>query len=125
MMWGLIFSDVGLDIRRKASTTLITRCAVLSPFLATWMMELGREVHTAELPYLFPYFLTELPEQAVKGIFRFLSSTIGRYQDAGSRRATYKLVAAVVRAFPESSVKNVVAALSSFADSCKKRCAPW
>ena len=35
-MWGWLFSDVGLDITGKASTTLITRCAVLSPFLATW-----------------------------------------------------------------------------------------
>jgi len=121
-MWGLIFSDVGLDITGKASTTDHKVCCAVTILS---YMELGREVHTAELPNLFPYFSTELPEQAVKGIFRFLSSTIGRYQDAGSRRATYKLVAAVVRAFPESSVKNVVAALSSFADSCKKRCAPW
>ncbi|KAK7087777.1 stalled ribosome sensor GCN1-like [Littorina saxatilis] len=62
----------------------------------------------------------DFPEQAVKGIFRFLSSTIGRYHDAGSRRAAFKLVAAVVRAFPESSVKNITTALTPFADNCKQ-----
>ncbi|XP_076452806.1 stalled ribosome sensor GCN1-like [Babylonia areolata] len=65
-----------------------------------------------------------LPELAVRGIFRFLTSTVGRYQDAASRRAAYKLVAAVVRAYPELSVTNIVTALSSFVDGCKKNSSP-
>ncbi|PVD31523.1 hypothetical protein C0Q70_06936 [Pomacea canaliculata] len=66
----------------------------------------------------------DLPEPAVKGIFRFLTSALGRYHDAGSRRASFKLVSAVTKAYPESSVKNIVSALSSFAESCKKKYHP-
>lgn len=68
--------------------------------------------------------ILDLPEPAVKGIFRFLTSALGRYHDAGSRRASFKLVSAVTKAYPESSVKNIVSALSSFAESCKKKYHP-
>ncbi|KAL8584762.1 hypothetical protein ACOMHN_035681 [Nucella lapillus] len=66
----------------------------------------------------------DLPEAAVKGIFRFLSSTVGRYHDAGSRRAACRLVGGVVRVFPAPTVTNIVTAFTPLAEGYKKNASP-
>ncbi|KAL8584753.1 hypothetical protein ACOMHN_035672 [Nucella lapillus] len=66
----------------------------------------------------------DLPEAAVKGIFRFLSGTVGRYHDAGSRRAACRLVGGVVRVFPTPTVTNIVTAFTPLAEGYKKNASP-
>ncbi|XP_071180493.1 stalled ribosome sensor GCN1-like [Mytilus edulis] len=55
----------------------------------------------------------DLPENAVKGILKYLVQSVGAYQDAKSRRAVLKIIQILTKAFPAVVVKNTAIVLSS------------
>ncbi|WAR01242.1 GCN1-like protein [Mya arenaria] len=63
---------------------------------------------------------TDLPEQALKGIFKFLQPTITVYRDAKSLRSAQNLVVAAIKKEPAISLKLVTSILASCADAQKK-----
>nr|XP_022338883.1 eIF-2-alpha kinase activator GCN1-like [Crassostrea virginica] len=63
----------------------------------------------------------DFPETAVKGVFKFLSLTIGRYEDNRSRQAVKNLVRELAKVHPTATLKNVSSALSSEAEAQRKR----
>lgn len=65
--------------------------------------------------------VVDFPETAVKGVFKFLSLTIGRYEDNRSRQAVKNLVRELAKVHPTATLKNVSSALSSEAEAQRKR----
>lgn len=75
--------------------------------------------------YIILFCYTDFPENAFKGVFKFLTQTIGIYQDGASRRAVLGVVKSAAKTHPNATMKNVVTCLTSQADSHKKCTAPW
>ncbi|XP_069136043.1 stalled ribosome sensor GCN1-like [Argopecten irradians] len=63
----------------------------------------------------------EFPENAVKGIFKFLAPTIAHYQDNKSRHAVLKVIRAVTKTHPESTVKTLSNTLEPHSNFYKKQ----
>ncbi|KAL3857310.1 hypothetical protein ACJMK2_011991 [Sinanodonta woodiana] len=68
--------------------------------------------------------VSDLPENAFKGIFRYLLLTLGRYRDAKSRQAVVALVKTIVKKHPAVAIKNLNSALSKFAENAKSSTVP-
>ncbi|ESO82427.1 hypothetical protein LOTGIDRAFT_223326 [Lottia gigantea] len=58
----------------------------------------------------------EIPEVAVKGILKFLVTTIGYYRDNRSIRAVSNVITSLLTVYPEGAVKHISSALTPFAD---------
>lgn len=54
----------------------------------------------------------DLPENAVKGVLKYLVQSIGTYQDAKSRRAVLKILQIISKTFPTVVVKNLATVLN-------------
>ncbi|XP_060079689.1 stalled ribosome sensor GCN1-like [Ylistrum balloti] len=63
----------------------------------------------------------EFPENAVRGIFKYLAPTISRYHDNRSRHAVLNVIRAVTKSHPESTVKTLSSTLESHANFHKKQ----
>lgn len=66
-------------------------------------------------------FSVDFSENAVKGVLKFLSLTIGRYQDNRSRQAVRNLVKELAKVYPAATLKNVTSSLNSEAEAQKKQ----
>jgi hypothetical protein len=66
------------------------------------------------------YVELDFPENAVKGVFKFLSLSIGRYEDNRSRQAVRGLVRKLAKVHPTAALKNVSAALNPEAEAQRK-----
>lgn len=70
---------------------------------------------------IFIYFVVvDLPENAVKGVLKYLVQSIGTYQDAKSRRAVLKILQIISKTFPTVVVKNLATVLNQKATSQTK-----
>eukprot|EP00105_Crassostrea_gigas_P037138 XP_019921286.1 PREDICTED: eIF-2-alpha kinase activator GCN1 [Crassostrea gigas] len=63
----------------------------------------------------------DFSENAVKGVLKFLSLTIGRYQDNRSRQAVRNLVKELAKSYPAATLKNVTSSLKSETEAQKKQ----
>ena len=77
-------------------------------------------------PYIFTYVILspDVPEGAVKGIFRFLSQAVGFYRDGRSRYAALRLINSLTKAHLDASVKALVGSLEGLAQNHKKVIVP-
>jgi len=66
----------------------------------------------------------DVPEGAVKGIFRFLSQAVGFYRDGRSRYAALRLINSLTKAHLDASVKALVGSLEGLAQNHKKVIVP-
>jgi len=71
------------------------------------------------------FLFSDLPEQALKGIFKFLQPTIYVYRDARSLRSARNLVVAALKKDPVTSLKLVSAILTNAAEAQKNITNAW
>ncbi|XP_050410272.2 eIF-2-alpha kinase activator GCN1 [Patella vulgata] len=58
----------------------------------------------------------EIPEVAVKGIVKFLVTTLGYYRDRRSVKAVLQVIQCLTKVYPDATVKQIVSSLTPFAE---------
>ncbi|XP_067680434.1 stalled ribosome sensor GCN1-like [Haliotis asinina] len=67
---------------------------------------------------------TDLPEAAVKGIFKFLVFALGKYRDGRSRHAVLTLIQVLAKKSPDVVIKNLQSVLSPAGEAMKNTVIP-